>query len=126
MWLLQRICDANRPFCPLPAHFNGFKRGVKFYNANSNIVESVFVAGNLVAGLGSDFALYNGRVVANERRPWTTGCSLAGVMSCSVELVAACLLIEYAKAHIMERSLESDLILQASNPPQHEQLTPDV
>ncbi len=32
MWLLQRICEEGRPFDPLPANFDNFKRGMKIFN----------------------------------------------------------------------------------------------
>ncbi|HEE0199477.1 TPA: lpg1692 family Dot/Icm T4SS effector, partial [Legionella pneumophila] len=62
MWLLERICEEGRPFHPLPADFKEFKRGFTFYNWITNKVESAFAGGKLAVGLGSDFALYKGRL----------------------------------------------------------------
>ncbi|HAT9776951.1 TPA: hypothetical protein JBD69_13170, partial [Legionella pneumophila subsp. pneumophila] len=47
MWLLERICEEGRPFHPLPAEFRDFKRGITFYNWNTDKVESAFTGGKL-------------------------------------------------------------------------------
>lgn len=60
MWLLQRICEKNLPLDPLPKDFNKFLRDSVFYSVASNQSEAIFSQGELIAGLGSEFALYKG------------------------------------------------------------------
>ncbi len=61
MWLLQRICEKDLRFHPLPTNFDNFKRGMKIYNLINPNNQDVFQDGKLVVDLGLNFALYKGR-----------------------------------------------------------------
>jgi hypothetical protein len=112
MWLLQRICEKGQPFYPLPQDFNEFKRGVEFYNWGTYKEEPALSVGKLVGGLGSDFALYRGWASSGGSR------SSLGVGLLSwplIDLIAICLLVELAKANIIELKQESELDLEKSS-----------
>lgn len=91
MWLLQRICEENRPLDPLPES-QEFQRGFLFEHNSyySTQIESVFKDGHFIEGLGSRFALIKGRefTAKNESRCWGSG----------DDLFAICKLIADAKA----------------------------
>lgn len=112
MWLLQRICEKDRPFHPLPSDFKDFKRGFSFTYFISGIVKNAFAAGKLVGGLGADFALY--------KEPHG-GYSTTPLERCghydrpSVQLVAICRFVEDAKANI-KQDLEHMPDLHAISP----------
>jgi hypothetical protein len=103
IWVLQRICEKDRPFYPLPEHFNGFKREFTFDNWNPGKRGGlVFFNGKLDDGLGRDFCLYKGA--------WRASCALAGCGGVAVgalldsfaELIAVCWLVKSAKANVVE------------------------
>ncbi len=58
MWLLQRFCEKDRPFYPLPANFDNFKRGVAIYNFTTKSYEDVLRDGKLHVNFGLKFAIY--------------------------------------------------------------------
>lgn len=91
MWLLQRICEENRPFHPLPEHFKEFKRAVTFYDWMADKKESGFAVGKLVVGLGSDSALYKGWC---DNPVWA---SFSSAYVSMMDLIAVCQLVEDAK-----------------------------
>lgn len=93
MWVLERICEKNRPFYPLPPNFNHFKREIAFYNWVTNKEESVFIAGRLTDGLGADFALYKGELTSAERVD-------TGLGEADADLVAVCRLVEDAQVQL--------------------------
>ena len=107
MWLLQRICEEGRPFLPLPANFDNFKRGVR-YNSAINSQEDLLQDGKLADELGLSFAIEKGR----------------GDFACShgeghkpilkSDLMAICWLVESAKANVIECEQEQDLQSQSS------------
>ena len=76
MWLLQRICEKDRPFYPLPTNFNGFKRTVMFYDSTLNKEVSAVADGKTCFGLGPDFALFKvkGRECGARVRRTASGC----------------------------------------------------
>ncbi len=109
MWLLQRICEKNRPFNPLPANFDNFKRGVTIFNFKTGD-EDVFVNGKLVVDFGLKFAIF-------KDGGGLTYCGMRVdrlVQSPSRELIAICCLIESAKADVIECEQEQDLQSQSS------------
>ena len=108
MWLLQRVCEENRPFYPPPTHFKGFKRGFVFYNFDSENEEFIFNDGKLAAGLGSDFSLYKGRVRVARG---SYGCGGAD----AADLIAVFRLVEDAKANIVTLKQELGSSLQRSS-----------
>ena len=59
IWILQRYCE-KKPFYPAPENFDNFIRELTFDNWVSPKDNSVLVGGLIVAGLGSDFALFKG------------------------------------------------------------------
>ena len=60
MWLLQRICEENRPFFPLLTNFKAspFLRGFKIFNYLTYRDMAVLAGGRLVHDFGSDFGIY--------------------------------------------------------------------
>lgn len=60
MWVLQRICEEDRPFDPLPDFkASPFNRSFTIYNLVSNRAETVLVGGQLLGDFGSDFGIYS-------------------------------------------------------------------
>jgi hypothetical protein len=60
-WLLQRFCEKNRPFYPLPNFYaSPFLRSFIIFNWLTMREEPVFSGGSLAAGFGSEFAIYKG------------------------------------------------------------------
>lgn len=118
MWLLQRICEKNRPFYPLPDHFNGFVRALEFYNWSNPAgrKESVFAGGKLVVGLSSDFALYKGRLAGRAARGWGWRPGVGWTGTLLLDLIAVCCLVEDAKAKIIEPEQEQVPDLRMSGP----------
>ncbi|HAT8178597.1 TPA: hypothetical protein JA361_03780 [Legionella pneumophila] len=108
MWLLERICEEDHPFHPLPTDFKDFKRGITFYNWKTDKVESAFTSGKLAVGLGSDFALYKG--AGGSGSP----VALPGPARDRADVVAVCRLVEDAKANIIEQGQEQVPDLQLS------------
>lgn len=95
MWILQRLCEEDRPFYPLPANFNGFKRGFSYYNVVINANNGrVFSNGKLDDGLGKDFCLGKGRAPVQ-------GMDMLGWLY-RFDLIAVCRLVERAKANVVE------------------------
>ncbi len=101
VWLLQRLCEEGRPFLPLPANFDNFKRGVRIYNSATHSEEDLLLDGKLVVDFGLSFALYKGA-----GRP--SGRSGAG-LGRFADLIATCCLVESAKANVIECEQEQDL-----------------
>ncbi len=109
MWLLQRICEEGRPFYPLPASFDNFKRGVKVYNLGTERNEDLLLDGKLVDGFGLKFAICKtGEKTAFE------GCNPSSVGAGSKDLIALCWLVGRAKANVIECEQEQDLQPQSS------------
>jgi hypothetical protein len=108
MWLLQRICEKERPFYPLPTNFDKFERDVNvvFYNVRSKKDESAVVDGKLVIGLGSGFGLYKGGSCVGQ----VNYIGERGVCLC--DLVAISWLVKDAKVNIVEFKQEQDPDLQ--------------
>lgn len=103
MWVLQRICEKDRPFYPLPLNFNGFKRGFAFDNWITNKDDVlVFSNGKLDDGLGKDFCLYKGPSALGGMAACRRG--LAGWRHSTrrADLIAVCRLVESAKANVVE------------------------
>ncbi len=109
MWILQRICE-EKPFYPFPANFNDFKRGIAFYNFDSEKDEFAIVDGKLVAGLGSDFGLYKGR---GRGRGCPAGTEWEGHLA-ALDLVPVFQLVKDAKANIIELEHEQSPDLKGS------------
>ncbi len=112
MWLLQRICEKDRQFYPLPGNFKGFKRGVMFYESTlDKEVSAVSESKQLITGLGSNFALYKGttsrerHACAGSVRQWGGRSALLT----SMDLIAISRLVEDAKANIVEFRQEQEL-----------------
>lgn len=70
--VLQRYCDPNTPFYPLPQFNSGFKRAADFYNYLTDVTSSIFGS-----SLSSDFALIRPADVPGDdgtggprRTPW--------------------------------------------------------
>ncbi len=97
MWLLQRICEEGRPFDPLPANFDNFKRGVIINNMN------LLQDNRLVDDLGLDFALDKGGWDCAEDHEHSSDDYAAK------DLFAICWLVESAKANVNECEQEQDL-----------------
>ncbi len=67
--MLQRYCDSNTPFNPLPQFDGEFKRSTNFYNSVTGAISSLFGS-----AFSSGFALIRGRLAA-----WSWGrCANAG------------------------------------------------
>lgn len=106
MWLLQRICEENRPFYPLNINHKDFIRCcmIEKYNANKGGYEKISVFDRGVVKI-SDLAIYKaprggaGRGVAGR------------VARCAglVDLVAICWLIENAKENVIESKPEQEV-----------------
>ncbi len=113
MWLLQRVCEKDRPFHPLPTNFDNFKRGVRICNYVTGSNENVFVKGKLVVDFGLNFAIYKacGKIAC--RRSLAGDHSIAG-WRVPLDLVAICWLVESAKADVIECKLGQDLQSQSS------------
>ena len=106
MWLLQRICEQNRPFFPLLTNFKAspFLRGFKIFNYFADSRCTVFSGGRLAADFGSDFAIYKG---SGPRGRWGRD---RGVPHVSIsDLVAVSRLVESAKANVVELTPRADL-----------------
>ena len=106
IWLLQRICEKDRPFYPLPDFkASPFRRGFDIFNYVTGRNESVFSGSRLLAGLGSEFGICKagggGAGWRLERR--------GGGVGALVDLVAVCRLVEDAKANVVEFTAELDL-----------------
>ena len=105
IWLLQRLCEEDRPFYPLPDFkVSPFRRSFSIYNYGTELEESVFARAGLRAALGSDFAIYkDDRVqmaqVGHGHMPWNA-------VRVTRDLVAVCRLIEDAKANVVEFTAE--------------------
>ncbi|MDR3441460.1 MAG: hypothetical protein P4L65_00410 [Legionella sp.] len=108
MWLLQRYCEANRPFYPLPDFkASPFQRGFNVYNFVSGRNENVLAAGLLLGGFGSDFGIYKGsRACSGSGDGVGAARVLRGV---DFDLVAVSRLVEDAKANVVEFTAEQDL-----------------
>lgn len=98
IWLLQRICEENKPFYPLKSiSFDDFTREctiIGLTNKNESVFDDGFI--NI-----SDFAIYKGdgrshAATATARGAWT-------------DLVAICWLIKDAKANVIEFKPEQDV-----------------
>lgn len=76
--MLQRYCDPDIPFYPLPSFTSGFRRTVEFFNYVRNTTESLFSS-----TLSFDFSLYRGRAEGDEalgtRSSWGPTIDLAAV-----------------------------------------------
>ncbi|HHI9467085.1 TPA: hypothetical protein ACP9DH_002893 [Legionella anisa] len=92
IWLLQRLCEENRPFYPLNKNHKDFKRGFMIYNYSTQKDESVFEKGVIKI---SDFAIYK----TGDARG---GRGMGGGAGARSDLVAICWHIEEAKANVVE------------------------
>ena len=116
MWLLQRICEENQRFYPLPQNVDAFKRGFGCYNFISQTHESVFNNGKLTENLGRSFALYK----ANDKlRRQTEAMVVSNRSNVSANLISVCLLVEDAKTKTIGLALESDQVVPSTASPQH-------
>ena len=104
MWLLQRICEENRPFFPLLTNFktSPFLRGFNIFNYLTHGRECVFSGGHLVVDFGSSFGIYKGRSPCGAplRGCWPSG---------GRDLLAVSRLVESAKANVVELTPQADL-----------------
>lgn len=101
MWLLQRICEKNRPFYKFPKNINTFNRALELFNWASGEYEPIFSNGKIVDGLGSMFTLSKGS--ASCARPLT---QLLNGYVVLLDFIVVAQLVENAKAKIIE--LERD------------------
>ncbi len=112
MWLLQRICEESRPFCPLPANFDNFKRGVTAYGDPEADIDGenwdMLLDGKLNHELGWNFAIEKGE------RDFAVCIGAGDEVMTVKELVALCWLVENAKADVIECDQEQDLQSQSS------------
>ncbi|MDR3443427.1 MAG: hypothetical protein P4L65_10495 [Legionella sp.] len=110
IWLLQRYCEENRPFYPLPDFkASPFQRGFNVYNFVSGRNETVLGDG-LLAGFGSDFGIYKGG------RGGAAGVGGGGRVGWGLrprDLVAVSRLVESARTNVVEFTVAQDL--QADN-----------
>ena len=115
MWLLERICEKDRTFYPLPKHFNNFNRdGFAFYYWAKAVDCAAFSDGELHSGLSSDFALY--KVGGGWQVMAGAGVRAPALAGLRVDLIAVCRLVEDAKANIVEfkRGPEPDMLENCS------------
>lgn len=103
MWLLQRICEKDRPFYPLPKNFSGFKRGFAFDNSITNKNDVlIFSEGKFDDGFGKDFYLNKGpRGGARDCGPDSVRVA-AWRRYMYDDLIAVCRLVESAKVGVVE------------------------
>ena len=100
LWLLQRFCEKNRPFYPLPKFYDSpFVRCFIIFNSLTCKEESVFSGGSLAVDFGSEFAIYKAAAPAAAplragRRAWVGGGRR--------DLVAVNWLVEDAKASVVK------------------------
>lgn len=116
LWLLQRICEQNRPFFPLPDFkSSSFRRGFKIKNWLSNCIEDVYnsTTGNFITGFGSDFAIYKGEAELGAEGLPCVGWGRSGAAG---DLIAVCRLVEDAKTNVVEFIPGPDLVQQGSRP----------
>lgn len=112
MWLLQRYCEENRPFIPLPDFKSSpFQRSVQINlqpdPSLEDNYEDVYRSGHFIDGLASDFVICKlghprARVLSSEPSPFF-------MLVSPYDLVAVHRLIEDAKANVIEFKLEEDL-----------------
>ena len=114
MWLLQRICEENRPFFPLLTNFktSPFLRGFNIFNYLTGGRECVFSGGHLVVDFGSSFGIYKDcteprRNVAGGWRGRLPCAAMVEVGCC--DLLAVSRLVESAKANVVELTPQADL-----------------
>ena len=104
MWLLQRICEENRPFFPLLTNFktSPFLREFNIFNYLTGGLEPVFSGGHLVVDFGSSFGIYKGRSPCGAplRGCWPSG---------GRDLLAVSRLVESAKANVVELTPQANL-----------------
>jgi hypothetical protein len=115
MWLLQRICEKDCRFYPFQADVDKFQRGVTFVDLSFTQERSVVLGETIVIGLGSEFALYKGRLsFARSAR----GDGWVSAPTAVMDLIAINRLVEESKAHINDSVLESNNEMHKSNKPQ--------
>ncbi len=115
IWLLQRICEKDRPFYPLPANFDKFKRGVLVFDHGRSFENPVFVNSKLVVdSLGSDGAIFKfkGKFAG---RGYPGYDATGGADAVMADLVAVCQLVESAKENVIDKHEENSLT-DASKP----------
>ncbi len=123
MWLLQRICEEDRLFYPLPANFDNFKRSVMIdidritsdslpADGQLNLLPdnqlNLLLDGKLFVYFGLNFALTKG---SNPHAEACVGVNDDEVMT---DLPAICRLVESAKDNVLEFEQEQDLQPQSS------------
>lgn len=108
IWLLQKICEKNRPFYHLDKKHKGFNRGcmVETYNANKGKYEMVSIFEKGVIKI-SGVTLY--KVWPAARASHLHPGKGIDAMAAISDLVAICWLIENAKANVIESKPEQDM-----------------
>lgn len=131
IWLLQRFCEEDRPFYPLPDFKSSpFQRGFNIHRGRVDAVDIAAVydvnygyitvydvnSECFVKGFGSDFAIYKG--AEGLRMAWGGRDPMLGARGGDVdgELVAVTRLVEDAKANVAEFKFEQDLAHQGIRP----------
>lgn len=101
MWLLQRYCEENRLFFPLPDFKSSpFRRSLQIVHWVSDRVEDVYSSGHFVEGFGSDFAVYKGGIGPRAPGGWSPTQRVVGEWR--RDLIAVSRLVEDAKANVIE------------------------
>jgi len=111
MWLLQRLCEAARPFHPLDKTRQVFNRGHSFYNSNTNTYKSAFDKGIIQCSV-----IYKG---GNWKalEPFGAGGALGSPYThIAADLIALCWFIEKAKAKVIELKLEQEERMNCESP----------
>ncbi len=106
IWLLQRICEEGRPFIPLPANLDNFKREID--SPKSDQVVDVLSADKLVDTLGKTFAFFKGYQQRAKVMSHPGGGFWIFVQN---ELPTICRLIETGKANVIELQVMPDTSL---------------
>lgn len=113
MWLLQRYCEENKPFFPLPYFKSSpFRRSLQIQNISNNSREDIYSSGRFVANFGFSFAIYktSGEIACadGERAMWHIHGGFVR-QQLKIDLVAINRLIEDAKANVIEFKSEATL-----------------
>ncbi len=118
MWLLQCLCEKDRPSGPLPVYFDNFT--VKRYYEYDNDEDKIHIFledGKLDVGLGSVFAICKG---GDREDPFKDPFILSTAPDESdkdeivLDMIALCRLVESAKAEVIECEQDQDLQSQSS------------
>ncbi|KTC86520.1 hypothetical protein [Legionella brunensis] len=112
IWVLQRLCELNRPFTLPLIQLDEFKRGFTVYNYQMNKEESLVSDGKLDANLGTHFAIYKGaswRASARNTGSWKVGISWsAAAPRLLLDLIAVCNFVKEAKENRMNHKKKED------------------